>query len=70
MTQSSEYYLYGQDRVALPREHLRILGFPDTLALKGLTSSQLKSLAGDSMAMPCVTLVLLCMVHALRKDRG
>ena len=53
--------------MALPCEHLRALGFPDGLALEGLTDSHLKSLAGDAMAVPCVTMVMLCLIYGMSK---
>ena len=68
MTRSSEYFLYSQDRLALAVEHLRVLGFPSNSKLDGLTGANLRCLSGDAMAMPCVTLLLLCILHAMSKQ--
>ena len=66
MTQNSEFFSFTVDRLLCPEEHMRALGFPEEAALdySCVTGPQLRSLAGDAMALPRVTCVILSMVFA------
>ena len=71
LTQSSEMFVYARDRVAHPIEHLNVLGFPTSstsgvqLDLNCVTLSQLRSMAGEAMAMPTVAVVMLSLLHTM-----
>ena len=61
LTTSSEVYAFGRDRVLLPTEHLALQGhFAPTLKLP-LTARQVRSLAGEGMALPSIGSVLWCL---------
>ena len=64
MTQGSTYFLLPQSRMILPREHLRLLGFP-SLDSAGLKPSQVRALAGQAMGMPSVGAVMASLLLCL-----
>ena len=61
LTTSSCIYAFGRDRMLLPTEHLALQGhFTPTLKLP-MTSRQVRSLAGEGMALPSIGSVLWCL---------
>ena len=69
-TRSSEVFSYSLQRALIGCEYLRILGFPagtPKMSLPdGVSDAQCKDLAGDAMALPCVTVVELGALIAWR----
>ena len=62
-TTSCEYYSYGLDRMIFEEEKLAMLGFNvRCLNLDSILSSQLRDLAGEAMALPCVGLAIYSVV--------
>ena len=62
---SSQTYLFAEDRIMLPHEALRLLGFGyDQIACKNLSGKEVSDLAGNAMAVPSVTLVQMSLLHA------
>ena len=57
-------YLYEQDRVLIPQETLRLLGFGfDQVATRGMTDKEITDLAGNAMSVPSVALCQLALLH-------
>ena len=73
LTQSSELFIYAKDRLAHPIEHLNVLGFlthPDSsfeLDMSCVTDHQIRSMAGEAMAMPTLSVVMLSLIYAMEK---
>ena len=67
IVQHSLIYSYKADRTLCPEEMLRLLGFDDhRLQFKiGLSAGQLRSMAGQAMAVPSIGLVLVAVCRAL-----
>ena len=64
-TQSSQVYCFERDRLLLPHERLRCLGFPDVQTLtKDMSFAEASSLVGQAMAVPAVTMACLCLLVA------
>ena len=60
----SQVYLYQQDRVLIPQETLRLLGFGcDQVATRGLSDKEITDLAGNAMSVPSVALCQLALLH-------
>ncbi|CAE7208812.1 unnamed protein product [Symbiodinium sp. CCMP2456] len=58
-TTSSELYSYREDRVILGVEMLAILGYPrDMIIPEDFTNRQLKRLAGNTISLPCLGMML------------
>ena len=56
---SSDLYSYSQDRMLHPLEHLVLQGHPTTVVLpESVTHRQVKTMAGESIALPCLGLLL------------
>lgn len=67
-TTSQELYSFGRDRMLLAQEYLNILGMPPC-NLDGLTSRQVRDLAGEAFALPVVTLLTTALIlHAPSPD--
>ena len=68
MCSSSTFYYFPQDRCLLPKEHLFLAGWPSeagAVSVEGLSPTQIRDLAGESMSLPCVTLALASLALAL-----
>ena len=65
MTTSTTFFVFAEDRICLPAEHLRILGFPQNVQHKCVSGAQLKELCGQAMAVPCITLAATAVALAL-----
>ena len=59
LTTSADFFFLGQRRFMHPKERVRLLGFPHTLATEGLTDVDLKNLTGEAMGLPAVGLCML-----------
>ena len=57
LTTSSLLFSFDRQRIICPAEHLRIMGF-GTCNVSNLSSRQLRSLAGEAIALPAAALVL------------
>lgn len=58
----SELYSFRQDRIVHPRRHLMLQGHPESvIAPNGFTNSDLRAIAGESIALPC----LGCLIWAI-----
>ena len=66
MTKSSEYFLFGAHRAAVPLEHLMALGFSPDVVLQDLTAAKIRALAGEAMALPTVASVTVSLWQAMR----
>ena len=59
LTSSSVIYSFGADRVLLGRELCALHGFTSSLKLPAsITDNDLRALVSNSMALPCVALVI------------
>ena len=67
MVKKSVFYAFGPDRRVLATEHYRVLGFPE-LSFEGLADTSVRELAGESFAPPCIGVVMLGLLSALRTD--
>ncbi len=65
-TTSAEIYSFGMDRVFLEEEKFFMMGFPKTTRFEGMSSSMLRDLCGDAMALPSVTSVTLSTLLVMR----
>ena len=64
-TTSSLIYSFEADRVLLPEEGFRLLGFPYIdFSLSGLTGQEIAGLVGQAMAVPSVTLACMALLAA------
>eukprot|EP00971_Amphidinium_carterae_P063639 1259393-Amphidinium_carterae.3 len=62
MCSASSFYFYGADRMLLLEEHLGLLGWRySRIVLKNLKESQVRDLSGESMAPPCIAVILHCL---------
>eukprot|EP00971_Amphidinium_carterae_P333518 6468300-Amphidinium_carterae.6 len=64
----SNLYIFQQQRCLRPSEHLELLGWPAELATRKtekLKHAQVRDLAGESMALPCVALANLALIAVL-----
>ena len=52
------YFSFQHGRVLSPAEHLYLLGWSRSVKLGTLSSTMLRELAGESMAQPCLSLML------------
>ena len=64
MVAKSTFYAMQRDRILAPVEHLRMLGW-DRPALRNLSPSQTRNLAGEGMGLPAVTLAATVAAHAV-----
>lgn len=62
-TTSGEYYMFGPDRLIEEPEKLSALGF-DKVNLEGLSTSEVKDLAGEAMALPSIGSILIAVIMA------
>ena len=60
VTTSTEMYSFGLDRVITPVEILRLHGHENPVIPKGMSYRDLKRLAGEGMAVPCIASVIWC----------
>ena len=69
LTRSSEIFVYARERALIGTEHLQVCGFQaSALDLSCVSQSQQKDLAGDGMAVPSVTLVVLAAIAVLQDE--
>ena len=71
LTTSSSLYGVSEARAVLPREHFFILGFPRSTSFQGLSSSQVRNLAGEAIAPPAAAFVsygMMLRMHDLWAD--
>ena len=61
LTTSSQLYSFERDRVLLGLEHLRMQGWPDVQVPEDMSDQQLKELAGEGMALPCIGSILFAL---------
>ena len=55
----SDLYRYSQDRMLRPVEHLILQGHPSTIDVPpNFTARQIKRMAGESIALPCLGLLI------------
>ena len=66
MCSSSVFYSFALDRILTPKEHLLALGWGEgALNLTPVTQAQVRELAGESMSVPCIALLLHCVALQL-----
>eukprot|EP00439_Symbiodinium_sp_Y106_P034527 s6144_g4.t1 len=59
LTTRSELYSFGEDRVVLPFELLRMHGFPADIVLPSdISPRQMRSIVGNGMSLPCLGTIL------------
>ena len=59
LTTSTTLYHFGRDRILLPPEYMRMQGWDSTMVVPGdMTATELRVLAGEGMALPCLASVL------------
>ena len=64
ITTSTQLWCHGRSRHLSIPELYDLLGFGEGTSFEGITPHQAKNLLGESMAVPCVTLVLMSvLVH-------
>ncbi len=62
LTTSSKLYSYDQRRLLTGVEHLFLQGYPyDVEVPSNLTDTDLRTLAGEGIALPCLGLIILCL---------
>eukprot|EP00971_Amphidinium_carterae_P211631 4199186-Amphidinium_carterae.1 len=66
MTKGSNFFVFGESRLVLAREHLSILGFPKGYRSSFLKDTALRGMAGESMAAPSCTAVLLSLLAVVQ----
>ena len=64
LTTSSEVFAFDLLRGLHPIEHLRVLGWQNP-NINGLSARQIRDLAGEAMAIPSVTLAVMCLLTSL-----
>ena len=68
LTTSSQLYSFEKDRLLLPHESLRMLGFQSqnlsSVCKFGISDSDLSDLAGSAMSLPAVTCAALSLIYA------
>lgn len=71
-TTTSQVYLYSADRILLPEEALRLLGFDDVPgdALNGVSAAEVSDLVGQAMALPSVAVPMLALLQAAFEHGG
>ena len=65
LTTSTELFAMAEDRLLIPEEHYRLLGYPPDINLDNLSKLAKKDLAGEAMSPASVGLILLCALNAL-----
>ena len=61
----SEIFCMCKDRLALPQEHLRMLGLP-CCTTDHLTGSVVRELAGEGMGAPCIGVCMISLFVSLQ----
>ena len=68
LTTSSQLYSFEKDRLLLPHESFRMLGFQtqnmSSVCKFGISDSDLSDLAGSAMSLPAVTCAALSLIYA------
>ena len=68
LTTSTILYSFQKDRLILPEEGLRILGFPSTSTLvRGISQGDVSDIVGQAMAVPAVVLPTMALLLAAIK---
>lgn len=62
LTTNSCVYVFELDRVLLPEEGLRLLGFPTLPMMKHITPGEMHEFMGQAMALPAVAQASLCLL--------
>ena len=63
LTTSSQVYSFARDSMLLPLEYMLLQGHRRTLSIpRGMKPSELRDLAGEGMSLPCLALLVWCMV--------
>ena len=63
LTTSSKLFSFGQRRTLVEKEHFLLMGFDDQLVLpKAISASNLRALAGEGMALPCLATVVIAVL--------
>jgi site-specific DNA-cytosine methylase len=58
-TTATEMYSFGHDRVVMPTEMLSMHGYPADMAIPdNITPSELKAMAGNGIALPCLGTIM------------
>ncbi len=67
-TTSSQIYSFKEDRLLVPEEHFRLLGFGENLVCGNLGPDELRKLAGEAMCVPCIALLVWSVLLAASFD--
>lgn len=71
LTTSSTIYSYGADRLVLPIETLKFMGYPDSLKLPyPMSHHDIRDFVGEAMCLPCVATVLWSLVVNVPFDKA
>ena len=63
LTTSSQIYSFGRDSLLVPLEYMILQGHKRTIAIPdGMSGKQVKELAGEGMSLPCLALIVWCLV--------
>lgn len=63
LTTSSHIYTFGRDSLLVPLEHMILQGHKRTIEIPPkMSGKQLKELAGEGMSLPCLALIVWCLV--------
>ena len=63
LTTSSMIYSFSRDSALLPLEHMLLQGHRRTISIPDqMSGKQLKELAGEGMSLPCLALLVWCLV--------
>lgn len=71
LTTSSTIYSYGADRLVLPIETLKFMGYPESLKLPyPMSHHDIRDFVGEAMCLPCVAAVLWSLVVNVPFDKA
>ena len=66
LVSNSCLFFYPRDRTLIPKEHLMLLGWPSSVRTHSISQSGLRDLAGEAMAVPCISLASQAVIFSLR----
>ncbi len=61
LTTSSKLYSFAQNRLLTGVEHLILQGYPFDLDPSTLSESDLRTVAGEGIALPCLGVLIMCL---------
>ena len=67
LTTSSMIYAFSRDSLLVPLEHMLLQGHKRTISIPDqMSGKQVRELAGEGMSLPCLALIIWCLVMVNR----